>query len=86
MSALLLKKIIDPIAKMGLHYIKNKIANWIENDKLKLDSAKMYGTHSVLAKDEKFRNENWNYQAKRMAKFMDKFILVNMFISTRYEK
>jgi hypothetical protein len=82
LSALLLKKIIDPIAKMGLHYIKNKIANWIENDKLKLDSAKMYGTHSVLAKDEKFRNENWNYQAKRMAKFMDKFILVNMFIGT----
>jgi hypothetical protein len=64
----------------GLLYVFNELANYVEKQKLKLNSVKMYGTHSVLAKDDSYRNVVMNRQAKRMALFMDEFILLTMLL------
>ena len=72
--AKLLKFIGKPIIEYGL----NRVGDYIETRKLGIKKQKMWGTHSVMAKDEEYRNKNWNYQAKRMAIFMDKLVITHM--------
>lgn len=64
----------------------DELANFMEKDKLKLNAVKMYGTHSIIAKDESYRNAVMNRQAKRMALFMDEFIVLNMLLGSNPEK
>lgn len=86
--SLLIKQILKDIPTTIIRtLIKDKlvdglqnVAKNIEDQFLVLSNPMMYGTHSIMAKDESYRNENWNYSAKRMATFMDKYILLNMFL------
>lgn len=65
-----------------LQQFLDRFANHIEHQVLNINNSKMWGTHSLLAKDEAFRNKIMNHQALRMALFMDEFILVTMLIGS----
>ncbi len=83
---ILLNKVEAVLLSQILQNGLDKLANFMEKDKLKLNTVKMYGTHSIIAKDESYRNEVMNMQAKRMALFMDEFIVLSMLLGCNPEK
>jgi hypothetical protein len=77
-----LAKVLKFLVKEPIKYGLNILGDHIESQHLNLKDKIMWGTHSIMAKDEAYRNENWNYQAKRMAIFMDKLVLSHMLWGT----
>jgi|GEM_PF-6410750 len=54
----------------------NMVAQLVENNLLHLHGMHLAGSHSVIAKDEEFRNKGFNQQAIRCAVFMDQLIVM----------
>jgi hypothetical protein len=79
-------KVLDAHINAILSVVTRKIfyavSTHIEHKVLALNSPQMYGSHSVIAKDEPFQNENFNYLAQRMAAYTDKNIIAKLFCNT----
>lgn len=73
-----IKALVNTLLKKVVVSLVNLLADSLEG-KLGIHSETMSGTHSVIAKDEKYRKPNLHYQALRMATYMDATILNAMF-------
>lgn len=77
--------IVDQIIASFMQKLLNMAAEYIEKKLLHFHGPEMAGSHSVIAKDEAFRNKGFNTQAIRCAVFMDQMIVMALFGETKLD-
>lgn len=74
---------INQITNRFFKDILHSIGDLIETKVLASDQSWRIGSHGTIAKDESYRNYNFNYQALRSAVFMDRLLITALFAETK---